>query len=166
MQNLSNRKQVVFKVLYGAFLVLSVTAMILVLAGRIAITLTPSLRYTFFYLDEFATDKVKDGSYVLFKMDNEITRKYKINRVIKEVACTSGDTLMVMENNYFCNGAFLGRALHFSLSSGSSVTHFIFNGTVPSDSIFVMGHNDDSYDSRYFGFIKIDSVKKMAHPIF
>ena len=166
MPNSLSPKILLLRSIYVIVLLVAVVAICLMLAGRIAITLTPSLKYTFFYLDDASTDMVRPGAYVLFKMDNVITRKLKINRVIKEVACAPGEHLSVVEKRYYCNESYLGRAKEISLVKGISAANFVFNGIIPDGSLFVMGHSEDSYDSRYFGFIQLKSVEKIAHPLF
>jgi len=46
------------------------------------------------------------------------------------------------------------------------VEAFSFSGKVPDGALFVVGDSPDSYDSRYFGFLRKEDVIKIAHPVF
>jgi signal peptidase I/conjugal transfer pilin signal peptidase TrbI len=130
---------------------------------HIAITLTPSLRYTLFYLKSGPVQSIRQGEYVVFTLDHPITATMKIKKVIKEVVCTGGQVLTVSGKSYFCSGVYLGSAKEKS-QGGEPVNNFSFNGKVPSGCLFVMGHSKDSFDSRYIGFVKTKEVEAMALP--
>ncbi len=132
---------------------------------HIAVTVTPSLRCRVFYLESGTVRELRRGNYVMFALDHPVTREFKIRKAIKEVVCVGGDRLFVSGKDYYCNGDRLGRAKGMSLR-GARVDNFKYNGVVPAGSLFVMGHSKDSFDSRYFGFIRVGDVENIAHPIF
>ena len=143
---------------------------VLVAAGtsipeRISVTITPSLRNRIFLLDRYPnTGSIKKDQYVLFILRSEITEGSKTNKVIKKVACVEGDELLVRERSYFCNDRYLGAAKEYSLT-GEKLTHFPFEGIIPEGKLFVFSNHVDSFDSRYFGFVRRDDVLAVAHPI-
>jgi conjugal transfer pilin signal peptidase TrbI len=130
----------------------------------IAFTVTPSLRYVVFYLSDRGSS-IRQGDYVVFNLNHPIAVSLKLKRTIKEVVCKGGQKLVVLDKEYFCNGSYVANAKNFTLK-GEPVENFKFNGVVPADSLFVIGHHKDSFDSRYFGFIKTADVEKMAEPLF
>jgi len=136
---------------------------------KIAVSFSPSLRYTLFYLENRQGDKIWQGEYVLFTVNyplvHDVMNALKIKTAIKEAACVEGDLLVVSRKDYYCNGVYLGRAKDRSFK-GAPVDNFKFNGIVPQGRLFVMGHTIDSLDSRYFGFIKVNDVARIAHPLF
>lgn len=131
---------------------------------HVAVALTGSLRYTLFYISDRANTPMRNGDYVVFTLDNPIVADLKVKRVIKEASCVAGQQLKEDHKEYFCNGYFLGKAKGTSLK-GEKVENFKFNGIVPKGFLFVMGHSKDSFDSRYFGFISVDKVEKIAWPL-
>ena len=144
----------------------------LLLAGalipsKFSVTLTPSVRYRVFYLDKSPDwSSIKDGDYVMFVLKDPRIEKGKPCNLIKEVGCSEGDTLTEKGKDYYCNGnEYLGRAKDLSLK-GEKLDNFKFNGTVPKGMIYVFGDHRDSYDSRYFGFIRKTDIKAKAHPVF
>jgi type IV secretory pathway protease TraF len=145
-------------------------ALVLAAAGawfvhrNIAVALTPSLRYTVFYLGDRHGEGIRPGDYVVFNLDHPVIAHLKIKKAIKEAVCVSGQVLTASDKDYYCNGRYLGMAKEFS-HQGEKMENFIYDGVVPSGSLFVMGHHKDSFDSRYFGFIKVDDVEKIARPL-
>ncbi len=132
---------------------------------RITVTLTPSLGHSLFYLEDKSGDDIRTGDYVMFRLDDEITRGLRFDSVTKEVVCAGGERLSVVARDYYCNGSYLGRAKETSLK-GEKVMNFTFNGIIPAGALFVMGRSKDSYDSRYFGFVRVKDVEKIAYPLF
>ena len=160
MGNTLNHKLAVYLIALGVVFV-----SLLLVHQRLAVTVTPSLRYKVFYLKDRSGSEIRRGEYVLFNLDNPVTRELSFKKTIKQVACASGDHLSVNDRDYYCNGLFIGRAKDISLRN-EQVTNFVYCGEVPAGSLFVMGHHKDSYDSRYFGFISSNDVEKMAYPMF
>jgi conjugative transfer signal peptidase TraF len=153
--------------IYYLVLVL-VVAFVLFAHRKIAVNFTPSLRYTVFYLKNRQGGEIRRGDYVLFTVDHPLIRdvinEVKIETLIKESVCIGGDVLTVSHKDYYCNGGYLGTAKDYSFK-GERVDNFKYNGLVPLGSLFVMGHNKDSFDSRYFGFIRVGDVEKIARPL-
>jgi conjugal transfer pilin signal peptidase TrbI len=160
MGNTLNHKITVYFIALGV-----VSVLLLLVHQRIAVTVTPSLRYRVFYLKDCSEKEIRKGEYVLFNLDHPVTRDLRFEKTIKQVVCAPGDQLSVNDRDYYCNGIFIGRAKDVSLRN-EKVTNFVYSGEVPARSLFVMGHHKDSYDSRYFGFISSNDVEKMAYPLF
>ena len=164
MQNSLNRRLLIFCV------VLAVCGALSYLVHRkIAVSFSPSLRYTLFYLENRQGDKIRRDEYVLFTVDyplvHDVMNALNIKTATKQVACAEGDLLVVSRKDYYCNGVYLGRAKDRSFK-GELVDNFKYDGVVPAGRLFVMGHTIDSLDSRYFGFIKVGDVERIAHPLF
>jgi len=153
------------KVLTLSFILYSLLFGIYFTHNHIAITLTPSLTNTLFYLSDAAGKEIRKGNYVVFSLSDPITHRLRFSKVTKKVACVAGDLLRVDGRDFYCNDEHLCQAKETSLT-GEKLSHFQFNGVIPAGSLFVVGEYKDSYDSRYFGFIKEGSVEKIAYPLF
>jgi signal peptidase I len=85
---------------------------------------------------------------------------------IKRLIGLPGDEVQILDNKIFINGK------QYSDPYGIYDTHIIKDQNVgplivPPDKLFVMGDNrDHSYDSRYWGFVPIESVKGKAMIIY
>lgn len=107
---------------------------------------------------------VKTGEYVIF--DQYVPKPYfRMVSFIKRAGCAAGDVLKVDQDDYYCNGQYLGHAKRKSLK-GEPMIPFVFNGIVPKDMIFAVGDHPDSYDSRYVGFISRERIKRVAWALF
>jgi signal peptidase I len=113
----------------------------------------------------FAKTDIKRGDYIMFRFATKYINDGKPIKAIKEVVCTPGDELKVNGKDYYCRGAYIGTAKDTAMT-GDKVDNFKFNGAVPEQSYFVVGHIKDSYDSKYYGFIKRDNIEKIALPIY
>jgi type IV secretory pathway protease TraF len=58
-----------------------------------------------------------------------------------------------------CNGLEIGK-----VKPGKKP--FSYNGKIPNRSVFAIGDNIESYDSRYFGFIDVGAIDAFLYPIF
>jgi len=155
------------KVLFSLVFVVIAAIAGMIIPGRISITMTPSLDKRVFFLSKPSQEtKIKRGDYVMFMLSTRYINNGEPIRVIKKVGCAGGDTLTVKwERHYYCNNLYMGYAKEKS-KKGEPVDAFSFNGKVPDNMLFVVGDSPDSYDSRYFGFIRKEDVIKIAYPIF
>lgn len=159
MQRLLRRKKL--------FLYTGIIALIgagAVIPMHISVTLSPSLDHRVFYLDR-GPFEVKKGDYVLFTKSYLHLNEGRPFNVIKKVACTEGNAFHNRGKDYYCNGAYLGRAKERSLK-GEGLDNFEFNGVVPKGNLVVWGDHKDSLDTRYFGLLRTEEIKAVAYPLW
>lgn len=140
------------------------------LLGHLCITSTRSLNSRVFLIEKPSKaerSRLQRGDYVRFDHVHPWSDDpAKPSSILKMVGCGPGDSLSVSGlNAYFCNGEFLGVALTED-SEGNPLPQFVFTGIVQPDSLFVVGHDPRSYDSKYFGFVKLSEVTEIAYPLF
>jgi signal peptidase I len=109
----------------------------------------------------------KRGDIVVFIYPEDRTKDF-----IKRVVGVSGDTIEIRNKAIYLNG------LPYKDSFGIYLDNFIIPGsiqprdnfgpvTVPPRSVFVMGDNrDQSYDSRFWGFVNLQDVMGKAFIIY
>jgi len=109
----------------------------------------------------------KKGDIVVFIYPEDRTKDF-----IKRVIATSGDTVEIRNKKIYLNGRL------YEESHGVYTDQFVIPGsiqprdnfgpvTVPPSSIFVMGDNrDQSYDSRFWGFVDLKDVLGKAFIIY
>lgn len=134
--------------------------------SRFAVTLTPSTEHRVFFLKKGpSTGELKKGAYVMLDIRSEYVDHGTPHRVIKRIACAGGEELNVIGRNIYCNGREIAVAKNLSLK-GEELPRFHYSGKIPLDAVFVTGQHRDSFDSRYFGFLKMEEVKAVAYPLF
>jgi len=117
------------------------------------------------YLVHFAP--IRRGDVVVFVFPLDPTKDF-----IKRVVGISGDTVQVKNGQVFLNGAPMPDPhAHFEVApaerSQFSVRDNYPATTVPAGQFFMMGDNRDrSYDSRFWGFVKLDQVEGRAMFIY
>ncbi len=109
----------------------------------------------------------KKGDIVVFIYPEDRTKDF-----IKRVIATSGDTVEIRNKKIYLNGRL------YEESHGVYTDQFVIPGsiqprdnfgpvTVPPSAIFVMGDNrDQSYDSRFWGFVDLKDVLGKAFIIY
>ncbi len=150
----------------GLLLILAL-ALVYELPGHFSVTMTPSLNHRFFYL-RYSVKVFSQGDYLLFPVSAILLpdpsgRKEKM--VIKRVGCSEGQTLQTTGVQFYCDRVLLGQAKTVS-KKGTRVAQFSYTGRVPEGRYFVIGDSPDSYDSRYFGFLRKEDILARAYPIF
>ncbi|MFZ3047814.1 MAG: signal peptidase I [Desulfatirhabdiaceae bacterium] len=107
------------------------------------------------------------GDIVVFEFPEDPEKDF-----IKRVVGVAGDVVEVRNKQVYVNGALQQDT--FSVHTDPHTfpprvqpRDFLGPITVPPDSLFVMGDNrDQSYDSRYWGFVKLKAVKGKAFIIY
>ena len=111
--------------------------------------------------------KPQRGDIIVFKYPEDPTRDF-----IKRVIGVEGDTIESKDKTLFVNGRKLmeSYAQHvdsFIKPSGMDKRDNFGPITVPKESVFVMGDNrDQSYDSRFWGFVDLPRIKGKASIIY
>ncbi len=130
---------------------------------HIMVTLTPSVKHRVYVFDRsFEPGEIRTGTYIVFDLQTELIPDPV--SVTKRVACNEGQELRNEGRDFYCDGVYLGTAKTHMLD-GREHTLFQYAGKVPENHVFCMGDHYDSYDGRYYGFIKKDIVKGIAHPV-
>ena len=125
----------------------------------IALNITKSLPDYFYIIDnQTHVDDLKNNQAISFKFDIENDRYYgKESSFIKIIKCKEGDFLQNENSVFKCNNKIIGVALPFD-SQGAAIKSFDFNNKIPKDNYFVMGTAMNSYDSRYWGFVRKEKI--------
>ena len=140
------------------------------LPAHISVTLTPSLNHrVFFLIFNPDPESIMKGNYVLFNIGQKMIRQFvdesDTDKIMKIVGCAGGSVLKVEGKDYYCDGVLLGHAKDVSLA-GKPLYHYVFNGSIPAGRLFVIGEHKDSFDSRYFGLVDVQTVVAKAYPLF
>jgi len=107
------------------------------------------------------------GDIVVFKFPEDPSKDF-----IKRVIGIAGDVIEIRNKQLYVNHkrmeTLYGVYLDSSIISGSIQPRDNFGPvTVPPDSLFVMGDNrDHSYDSRFWGFVRLSALKGKAFIIY
>ena len=163
---------------YRIFIVI----ILIVIAGAavpnyFAVTTTPSLnKRIFFIIKSKQIEKLKTGDYVMFsllKSKPESDLPPKLVRMIKDdgkdseikkIGCAAGEELKNIGNEFYCKNKLIAKAKEYSLG-GERLKKFEFSGKIPKGNMFLVGDHVDSYDSRYFGFIKAKDIIATLYPL-
>ena len=104
------------------------------------------------YKTPFRTE-ILPGDYIAFRADRRMLPYFAPGVIFgKRVVGVSGDHLEVRGREFYLNGRLLTRARETD-SQGNPAPLFTYNGTIPQDCYFVLGHHYKSFDSRYWGFV-------------
>lgn len=135
------------------------------LPNYLEVSTSSSVPYHLFFKLNAAGARIKKYDYVNFPISSKYIEGGEKVILVKQVVCVAGETLNERGNEYLCNGnEFLGRAKDTTLK-GEKLEHFNYSGVIPKGYVYVAGTNKDSYDSRYFGFVKKSDILYKAYPI-
>ena len=163
---------------YKIFIVI----ILIVIAGAaipeyFAVTITKSLNKRIYFINKGRqAEKLKTGDYVMFsllKSKRESDLPAKLVRMIeddggylqiKRIGCSAGEELKNIGNEFYCKNKLIAKAKEYSLG-GERLRNFEFSGKIPEGNMFLVGDHVDSYDSRYFGFIKTTDIIATLYPL-
>lgn len=80
--------------------------------------------------------------------------------LVKRLGCMEGQYLNRLNYQFYCDGKEIAIA-HAKDSMGKSLPLFHFTGVIPAGKAFAVGDTDNSYDSRYWGFIDINKAQRL-----
>jgi signal peptidase I len=115
----------------------------------------------------FDTGKPKPGDTVVFRFPLDHSKDF-----IKRVVAKEGDTVEIRDKVVYVNGQRIddSRARftnHADIPASLSPQDNLGPIIVPPDSYFVMGDNrDNSFDSRFWGFVKSDDLVGKAEVLY
>jgi len=159
----SLKKETALNVLLTILVLFAVSKLVGANFFRFAVNTDHSLPQKLFLVNLRDKNPVRNG-YVVFSFKG--SRYYKKGHLmVKQVTCLPGDVLTVKGKEYFCNGKHMATARDTD-SKGIPVENFKFSGKIPAGNYFVLGTSEDSYDSRYWGFVERKSILGVAHPLF
>jgi len=98
------------------------------------------------------------GDFVTFQLKNKvIPTPDNTVQVTKILSCNAGQKLEKKEGKWTCDGKFIGNSRERAIN-GDELEQFTFNGLIPDGKAFVTGTHKHSFDSRYWGFVSIESL--------
>ena len=93
------------------------------------------------------------GDYIAFRTDKRMLPYYAPGVVFgKRVIGEPGDRLETKGRDFYLNGRFIAHAREKD-SLGNPAPLFVYNGIIPENCYFTLGHHPHSFDSRYWGFV-------------
>ena len=145
--------------------------LLLLLRGTVAINISESLPKGIYLKSDGG--EPEPGSLVIFQnslADSMGTARGYIRRgasLGKRVAAVPGDTIRMGGGQPTeVNGRKAGRRALGWDSLGRPVDPILFEGVVPEGKLLVLGETENSFDSRYYGFIAKAEVTGTLKPLF
>jgi signal peptidase I len=111
--------------------------------------------------------KPQRGNIIVFIFPEDRKKDF-----IKRVVGVEGDRVEIINKKVYINGSLFNNPFAMNndeiiIPKGIQPRDNYGPVVVPKDSLFVMGDNiDHSYDSRYWGFVKLEEVKGKAFIIY
>lgn len=102
---------------------------------------------------------VVQNEYVLFEHVDTYLPEGETH-LIKRLGCIGGQYLSRLNLQFYCDGKQIAIA-YVKDSTGKVLPLFNFTGVIPAGKAFAVGDTDNSYDSRYWGFIDINKAQRL-----
>ncbi len=123
---------------------------------NLVVTYTDSVDYNVLWKSGKAPIK---GDLAFFPFQHEYLGDTELKLLTKRLRCMPGDRLETKGRQHYCNGVLVSEALYKTIRR-QPLTLFEYNGDIPNGMVFMLGDNPRSFDSRYNGFIKYDSLTR------
>lgn len=85
-----------------------------------------------------------------------------INYLVKYIKGIPGDLIQVKSNKLYINGEYQGSIKEYDLQGKILKSSLPKEYTLKKDEYVLLGSDDNSYDSRYFGIVKKEKILKEA----
>ncbi|MEK6658577.1 MAG: signal peptidase I [Campylobacterota bacterium] len=132
---------------------------------NILLSNTSSLPY-FLFVKTPNKEDLKTGSIVTFIYKYKDYYKYKVGQnFTKKIGCSQGEELKTVDNQFFCNGKFIGVAA-IKDGVGNELEVQDYNEIIPNGKYFMIGTNPKSFDSKYYGYIDKSDISGVTYGIF
>lgn len=127
---------------------------------KIFLNITPSVKIGIYITRKYENQiPLKKGTYVIFHKPKKATKNREFYQdFLKEIVGTYGDDVEIIDNKVYINGEFKGDIFEKDSYGNSIRTLKAGKLELKKDEYFVMGTNQKSYDSRYWGAIKQDEI--------
>ncbi len=113
---------------------------------------------------------IRRGDYVMFVLSHPLAGPKPVN-VTKQALCMPGERIALIEKPsmtpgswdgwYFCDGRLLGVSKPVG-RGGMKLEHWQPKlGTIPEGTIYVGSHHPDGFDSRYYGPVAVEKLRRM-----
>lgn len=162
---ISNKLKSFFKLL---FIILGIVYTVkLYVYNNYCINITPSIPkgiYRLKKIEEYKRGKivyieVPDNAKIIW--EREYLPKH-IKYLVKYIKGIPGDFIEVKENKLYINKKYEGSIKEYDLQGKELISQLPKNYILKKDEYILLGSNDNSYDSRYFGIIKKEKILKEA----
>jgi len=120
-----------------------------------------------FYMIDLKDKSVKAGNIIAFHMPKSVRFIHENEKVIKIVAGVGGDRLRVtMDGVYNGNKFYKANARRISVKYSIPAESIERELTLPEGEVFLIGQTDHSWDSRFWGPVKLTSIIGKTYAIF
>ncbi len=99
----------------------------------------------------------RKGEYFAFRFISVPGEPRYGRNFVKRLGCMEGQYLENLGRQFYCNGEYLGSAKEYS-KDGKPLRIFEYSGIIPKDRYFAVGETTDSYDSKFWGFVRREWV--------
>lgn len=125
------------------------------------------LPYEFYLWHKGLDASLQKGDYIVISMPD---KGYKIgarpgDRVIKKVAALPGDRVRISGTELYINEKHVDRLWLAKSIDGKKPGDFDADMVLNKDQVFLMGTTKESFDSRYWGPVRRDSIIGRALPL-
>lgn len=129
--------------------------------NHILIPATHSIKYKLLWRSGGTPTAQND--YMMFVLNDDYLPEGETH-LVKRLGCIEGQYLSKLNRQFYCDGKEIAIAA-VQDSTGKPLPVFSFTGVIPRGKAFAVGDTDNSYDSRYWGFMDIRTAERLT-PIF
>lgn len=152
-------------------LIAGVTIAKMALTGHLLWNITPSIPRGIYWISPgerpergaLVTLPIPESARELLYEREYLPRSVKL--LAKPVAAVGGDRVCVRDRRLFINGKFAGNVLDTDVQGRPMPLHATCE-MLPADVVFLATHHDNSFDSRNFGPVSIESVRGTLTPLW